>query len=237
MATRHTQQLIVNTAVELFNARGTPEVSTNRIAAFCGVSRGHLHYHFHTKQELIQCILTRITTEMASSWQEDLRHPNLVRLAEMFARQALLTHRYRFFFREQPYLLRTDPLLLQRYRELIRRRVVALEEFFLELDRRSAMRLQRDRELARSLVRGTWIIADNWLNSVEFLEQAPTPESIQAGYDLILDIFRPYLSDERRVRQLSRAAIQAQIAARESLRATRSRAVTPPAATGQLASP
>jgi AcrR family transcriptional regulator len=237
MATRHTQQIILDAAVELFNASGTPEISTNRIAAFCGMSRGHLHYHFHTKQELIQCILVRITAEMASSWHEDLLHPNLVRLAEMFGRQALLTHRYRFFFREQPYLLRTDLVLLQRYRDLIQRRVSRLEEFFLELDRRSALRLQGDRELARSLVRGTWIIADNWLNSVEFLEEELTSESIQAGYELILDIFRPYLGDERRVRLLSRAAIQVQIASRETLRASCSRAVSVPASSGQLASP
>jgi AcrR family transcriptional regulator len=237
MATRHTQQIIVDAAVELFNAHGTPEVSTNRIAAFCGFSRGHLHYHFHTKQELIQCVLMRITTEMASSWPEDLLHPSLVRLAEMFARQALLTRRYRFFFREQSYLLRTDPVLLQRYRDLIQRRVGALEEFFLELDRRSALRLQGDRELARSLVRGTWIIADNWLNSVEFLEQSLTPESIQAGYELILDIFRPYLRDEPRVRQQSRDAIEAQIASRETFRTNRSRAVTLHVPAGLLASP
>jgi len=236
MATRYTQQIIVATAIELFNAHGTPEVSTNRIAAFCGVSRGHLHYHFHTKQDLIQCVLMQITAEMTSSWREDLLHPNLVRLAEMFGRQALLTHRYRFFFREQSYLLRPDPLLLRRYRELIQRRVGALEEFLLELDRRSALRLQGDRELARSLVRGTWIIADNWLNSVEFLEPAPTPESIQAGYELILDIFRPYLGDEPRIRQRSRTAIQAQIAAIEAVRASTSRAVTPLTAIPHLAS-
>jgi AcrR family transcriptional regulator len=236
MATRHTQQIILDTAVELFNACGTPEVSTNRIAAVCGVSRGHLHYHFHTKQDLIQCILTRITAEMTSSWGEDLLHPNLMRLAEMFGRQALLTHRYRFFFREQSYLLRSDPLLLRRYRELTQRRVGALEEFFLELDRRSALRLKGDRELARSLVRGTWIIADNWLNSVEFLEPALTPDSIQAGYELILDIFRPYLDEERRVRQQSRTAIQAQIASRETHRATAARVVSVPAASGHLAS-
>jgi AcrR family transcriptional regulator len=236
MATRHTQQIIVDTAIELFNAHGTSEVSTNRIAAFCGVSRGHLHYHFHTKQDLIQCVLMRITAEMTASWPEDLRHPNLVRLAEMFGRQALLTHRYRFFFREQACLLRSDPLLLQRYRELIQRRVSALEEFLLELDRRSALHLHGDRELARSLVRGTWIIADNWLNCVEFLEPAPSPDSIQAGYELILDIFRPYLGDERRVRQLSRTAIQAQISSGKTVRTTSSRAASPLATTGHLAS-
>jgi hypothetical protein len=111
-----------------------------------------------------------------------------------------------------------------------------LEEFFLELDRRSALRLKGDRELARSLVRGTWIIADNWLNSVEFLEPALTPDSIQAGYELILDIFRPYLDEERRVRQQSRTAIQAQIASRETHRATAARVVNLPAVSGHLAS-
>jgi AcrR family transcriptional regulator len=213
MSTRHTQQIILDAAVELFNQWGTPEISTNRVAAYCGVSRGHLHYHFHTKQELIQCILARLSNEMAARWQEDLSHPTMVRLAEMFARQALLTQRYRFFFREQAYLLRIDPQLRQRYRDVVQRRVKALEGYFLELDRLGELCLGSDRELVRSLVRGTWIIADNWLNSVEFLEQDAALDAIAAGYELILDIFQPYLGNERHVRQISRIAIVAQIEA------------------------
>jgi AcrR family transcriptional regulator len=211
MTTRHTQHLILEAAVELFNSSGTSEVSTNRIAEYCGVSRGNLHYHFHSKRELIRGILTRIGAEMACHWKEDMSHPTLVRLAEMFARQALLSHRYRFFYREQSYLLWSDSLLLQRYRDLVRRRVVALEGYFLELDRRNALTFGGNRGLIRSIVRGTWIIGDNWLNSVEFLEQELTPDSIQDGYELILDLFRPYLQDDRSARLQSRAAIRAQI--------------------------
>jgi hypothetical protein len=58
------------------------------------------------------------------------------------------------------------------------------------------------------LLHSTWIIADNWLNSIEFMGQEVTEESVIASYELILDIFRPYfLADEGRVLDESQAGI------------------------------
>ena len=209
MASRQTQQRIVDAAIGLFNEHGTPAVSTNRIAAVCGVSRGNLHYHFRTKQALIQRIFAQIADEMNTGWYRDPLQPNLLHMAEMFARQALLIYHYRFFYREMPHLLRADSLLLRRYQESWRRRVPALERFFLELDRREALHLNGDRELIRSLVHGTWIITDNWLNSMEFLGREVTEDSLMSGYELVLAIFRPYIrTDERLVLHESQAAIR-----------------------------
>jgi AcrR family transcriptional regulator len=217
MPSQQTQQRIVATAVELFNEHGTAAVSTNRIAEACRVSKGNLHYHFRNKQEIVQQAFRQIVTVMSEEWIRDPQHPTLRHMAEMFARHALLAYRYRFFFREMPHLLRSDPLLLQRYRENRQRRELTLAQFFFALDKCAALRLNGDGRLIGSLLHSTWIIADNWLNSIEFMGREVTEESVIASYELILDIFRPYFrADEGRVLDESQAGICHHLRARKA---------------------
>ncbi len=208
MATRETQNRILDTAITLFNEHGTAAVSTNRIAESCGISKGNLHYHFKTKREIVLEIFRRIVAEMDSGWYQDHLQPTIRHMAEMFARQVLLIYEYRFFYREMPALLRDDPQLMERNRRNRERRMVALEGFFLELDRGSALQLGGDRHLIRSLVHSTWIISDNWLNSQEFAGRILNEESVLDGYHLILDILRPYfVGDQDNIVEESRTAI------------------------------
>ena len=160
MATRETQQLIVGKAIELFNEFGTNAVSTNRIAEACGISNGNLHYHFKNKREIIQFIFGQIVDEMSGDWRRDHRQPTIQHMAEMFARQLLLVHDYRFFYREMAALLRQDALLLRRYRENRGKRTPVLEAFFIELDRHGALQFDGNRDLIRSLIDSTWILCD-----------------------------------------------------------------------------
>lgn len=208
MTTRQTQSRVVDAALVLFNEHGTAAVSTNRIADACGISKGNLHYHFRNKSEIIQSIFGRIVDEMNAGWYQDHTQPTVRHMAEMFARQVLLIYDYRFFYREMPALLREDPLLMQRYRDNRRRRMAALVEFFVELDRAGALRMNGDRELISSLVHSTWIISDNWLNSQELLGGHLDDQAVLAGYHLILDILRPYfVGDQSRIVDESRTAI------------------------------
>ena len=111
MTTRETQNKIICTALKLFNGAGSMTISNNRIADECGISRGNLHYHFRTKEEIIQAIFQRIDDEMRESWYEDHLHPTIEHMHYMFDRQMKLTWKYRFFYREQAALLRNDARL------------------------------------------------------------------------------------------------------------------------------
>jgi AcrR family transcriptional regulator len=213
MATRETQQRIARAAIDLFNEHGTGAVSTNRIAEQCEISNGNLYYHFKNKQEIIQFIFGMMVEEMNSDWYRDYLKPTIAHMAEMFARRAMLIYEYRFFYRETAELLRADPLLMQRYRDNRQKRALVLERFFLELDRAGALKLNGDRELSRSLVNTTRIICDNWLNSIEFMGQTLTADSILSGYGLILDVMRPYFATpESAVKSESRDGIRHRVA-------------------------
>ncbi len=230
MATRRTQDLILDKAVGLFNEFTSTKVSTHRLAAACGLSRGNLHYHFPSKKQIIQAIFQRMIREMDIDGYKDHLSPTLDRLAEMFARHTLLVYRYRFFYRELPDLIRADPLLMQRYLEYRRRRTSVMESFFAELDRRDVVRMHGNRALIKSLVESTWILCDNWLNSVWSLDIGINEHAIVHGYEAILSILCPYVSaDTATVTQISETAILEHVRASGSLSFPRAEVASPPA--------
>ena len=115
-------------------------------------------------------------------------------MAEMFARQLLLIHDYRFFFREMPALLRSDPVLLRRYQENRDKRMTALVAYFEELSKLGVLDFKYHESMIESFVVSTWIISDNWLNYIEFKKYEATSEKILEGYKMMLDILRPYFT-------------------------------------------
>jgi AcrR family transcriptional regulator len=196
MATRDTQARIVDAALELFNAHGTAAVSLSRLADHCGISKGHLRYHFHSKQEIVRCVYQRVIAEMDAGWYSDHLAPTLDHMAAMFVRQLQLIARYRFFYRELANLLRSDAALRQRYADNRERRLKAVEDFFRSLAAHGLLCLPEDERRLRSIVDVTWIISENWLNHIESQGKQLTLESILAGYYEILEVLRPYLNGD-----------------------------------------
>ena len=208
MGSKETQALIISTALNLFNEYSSGAISTNRIAEHCGISKGNLHYHFKNKQEIILSIFRNIADEMNSGWYQDHLDPSVTHMAEMFVRQLRLIHDYRFFYREMPALLRSDPILLRRYQENRDKRLEALFEYFRELVKCGVMQFKDESNL-NHLVVSTWIISDNWLNFIEFGQIEQSLEKVLGGYEIILEIMRPnFCGDWEGVKEESLATIR-----------------------------
>lgn len=209
MATKVTQLLVLQAALELFNSEGTAAVSASRIAERCGISKGNLQYHFPNKRDVIFAIFQLAIAEMNAGWYRDHLEPTLEHMAAMFVRQLQLIVKYRFFYRELADLLRQDPLLRHRYSENRERRFGVIEKFMQALADRGLVRLPQDPRRLRSIVEVTWILSENWVNYTEYQDREMSAETILEGYAAILEVLRPYLcADPQRITEESSCTIE-----------------------------
>ena len=196
MTSRDTQNRIKQSAILLFNLSGTNKVSTNSIAEHCNISKGNLHYHFKTKQEIIQAIYADMKSEIESDWYGDENQPTVNHMAEMFVRQLNLIWRFRFFYREMVMLIHNDPVLRLTVREHREKRIDAVIQFFQGLVDAKVLSRPRSKESLHYLVIMTWIFSDNWLNFIELQGKDEDNDAVQLGYDFIIEMLYPYLTEK-----------------------------------------
>ena len=196
MATRETQKLITDTALKLFNKYGTKAVSTNKIADECQLSRGNLHYHFRTKDEIVHTIFAEINQEMEASWYTDHLEPTMEKMHFMFVRQIKLIWRYRFLYRELNSLLLDDEYFKIKFMENRRRRYAEIELFFKEFMDAGLLLTPAKPVTIGSLLTISWLISDQWLAHLDMHNMEVNEANIGLGFEMIMHIFYPYLSDD-----------------------------------------
>lgn len=127
MAGSSTRDRILETSLRLFNEEGLAPVSAHRIAAELGISPGNLHYHFKTKQAIVERLFLRF---------EDRLVPCIDAAATVTALDDLwlslhltfeAVSEYRFIYRDIGYLLNEFPSLEARSQALTARNVMAAE--------------------------------------------------------------------------------------------------------------
>ncbi len=189
-----TRERIVDTAIELFNDRGTRPVSTNRIAEAMGISPGNLYYHFSNKEEIIRAIYERAIADYDDFLREIVKvTPDPVTTLGLF--DGIFAHqwRYRFLQREFPALVRQDEQLRDRYREMQDRRV----GFYRFLGRHwietGCLHPMSEEELD-DLVTAIWLLGDTWLSYLEAMGRGADEDEVRHGSRLIYAVLRPHLT-------------------------------------------
>lgn len=197
MGTRETQNKIIETAIALFNEGGASAVSTNRIAEKANVSKGNLHYHFRSKEEIILIIWRRMEDEIAL-WTDDDKEPTIQHMAEMMLRQYRLIWRYRFFYRELNTLLDRDPELKYRFKRLRKSRMEKVHQYFLALIKNGVIRKEVTEEELKNLITISWMVSDFWLSFIAVEKDKINTTTMQEGYKLILQLFNPIMTEQAR---------------------------------------
>lgn len=127
MAGTGTRERILEASLRLFNEDGLAAVSAHRIAAELGISPGNLHYHFKTKQAIVERLFVRF---------EDRLVPCIDAAATVTALDDLwlslhltfeAVSEYRFIYRDIGHLLSEFPVLEARCHALTARNVIAAE--------------------------------------------------------------------------------------------------------------
>jgi len=194
-----TRERILETALALFNERGTRAVSTNHIAEACGISPGNLYYHFRNKEEIIRRIFEQMTRIGVEEYRaiNDNRPPEtaaaVTAMLDTFVMVQRFNWRYRFFKRELTALIQADPLLADDFKEVhaSHRHMVSdsidrsiAEGFIVSMD-----------EPERSLfVEELWLIILFWLNYLEVGGETVDDATLERGNAVLFSAIRPRLT-------------------------------------------
>lgn len=197
-ATLRTRDRILETSLALFNQEGLDGVSTHRIAAELGISPGNLHYHFRTKEQIVEWLFRRFESRLCPCIDA---HARVTALDDLWLALHLtfeVIHDYRFIYRDINHLLREYPALERRAQALTAQSLVAARALNAGLV--SAGVLDASPEDVEMLALQMVFTTTCWFS---FSRLSPAPRestfrdsSLAAYYTLTL--LSPYVVDESR---------------------------------------
>ena len=203
-----TRDRIVDAAIRLFNESGSGAVSTNHIARALGMSPGNLYYHFRNKEEIVRAIFDRLVVawHAAGTLPAD-RSPTVGDLRRILQSTFATVWEYRFYYRELHVLLRRDPDLARRYRDIRRSGLANIEALLAHFIAAGILRVPDAPGSLPDLARICWMLADYWLPFEELELEPVGPPDLDRGVALILRVLRPHFTDTAlaELEQLERA--------------------------------
>jgi AcrR family transcriptional regulator len=208
-APRQTAQRIRETALALFNRLGEPQVSTARVAAALGISPGNLHYHYPSKDGLVNDLYAQHEQALAAL----LPAADGVRDIEdaWFFLHSLFEciWAYRFLYRDLNLLISRNRRLETGMQQVLRQQHRAVRALLAGLQQHGAFAQVPQETLATQIV----LVLGYWL-SFEYARDprhALEPEGLQAavlrGAAQALGLLLPYLAaqPQAHLRELLRA--------------------------------
>ena len=200
-----TKDRIASAAVELFNASGVGAVTTNHIAAHLGISPGNLYYHFANKEEIVREAFERMNAEADALWESQEPGFDPFALQRIVVGNLQLYGRYLFFARELTSLLRADPVLRERYANVVVRRMDQLVSVLEPLVAAGLLTNVGDDADLRALAESAWLVGLFCVPYAETVDVASPPgrsakaravrtqTAIERGALLVLHLFKPYM--------------------------------------------
>lgn len=191
-----TRERILDTALDLFNESGTAAISTNHIAAACGISPGNLYYHFRNKEEIIRALFERLFARWdGSDTEAGDSLPTLADVMLIVRASFSWLWDYRFIYRELIALLRRDEELKRRWVEVRARGFAGFRELVDFFVAAGVLRQPTDAEEVTRLAELIWLISEFWPASVEVSGNTLDTEQLERGVALMLLVLQPYMID------------------------------------------
>lgn len=124
---RRTPQRILEAARALYNRFGEPNISTTRIAAELGISPGNLHYHFATKNALLDALLADDLAALDAVLAQAPAVRHVDEAWQCIQAQLALAHQHRFLLRDLNELLSRNRRLEQQVQAMLGRQTEAAQ--------------------------------------------------------------------------------------------------------------
>ena len=201
-APRRTAERILQAALTQFNRFGEPNVTTAQVAAELRISPGNLHYHFRTKDDLVNALFGEFDAKLAplleaSPEASDLEDAWFV-LHSLFE----LIWQYRFLYRDLNHLLGKNRLLETRFQSILQDKARAMQAMLAGLHGSGVLRIEAQEidNAATSMVLqlSYWLSYEFVLDPRHALEDANADRAMLRGARQALGLLAPYVRSGHR---------------------------------------
>jgi len=197
---KQTRERILETSLELFNARGEPNVTTNHIADELGISPGNLYYHYRNKDDIVEQLFARYEARMDQALLvPDGRLPNLedVWLQLHLVFECMWT--FRFLYRDLVDIVLRNRKLKQHFARILNRAASSAEQVLKGLAHAEILRATPDE--IHATAENVLLVATFWLNynTVRGARAEPSQEDLTHGIYQVMLLIAPFLRDAERV--------------------------------------
>ena len=195
---RKTRERILETSLELFNARGEPNVTTNHIADELDISPGNLYYHFRNKDDIIENLFARFEERLdrALLTPED-RLPGLEDIWLQLHLVYECIWEFRFLYRDLVDILSRNRKLRLHFGRILKRGSENATEVLRGLAQAGILRASADE--IRATANNILLISTFWLNYSAVRGEKDEKESIRQGIHQVMMLIAPFMRDAERV--------------------------------------
>lgn len=196
---RRTKERILATALDLFNRSGEPTVTPSAIAEAMGISPGNLHYHFTSKEKIVEALFSAYRSEIEHTLSAPEGRPPDVEDIWLFLHLVFeAIWKYRFIYRNIADLVSRYRSVERQFRLVVAHKQATAQAILNGLVARGAMAASPADVEALAL--DMTVIATCWL-SFEFV-RAPRAwsdgEVAARGAYQVMALAAPYLAPPER---------------------------------------
>lgn len=170
-----TRDRILQTSLDLFNAHGESNITTNHIANEMSISPGNLYYHFHNKDEIIYLLFLQFEQKMLETLEAPKSRAPTVE--DMWLYLHLVFEniwQYRFLYRNLDDLVSRNKKLHSRFKRVLERLIetaITICEGLVETEI-----MQASREEIEALAYNIAVMATYWLNFQDIYDKHHSAE-------------------------------------------------------------
>ncbi|QTH62940.1 TetR/AcrR family transcriptional regulator [Psychrosphaera ytuae] len=194
-----TKDRIVQASIELFNAKGERNVTTNHIASHLSISPGNLYYHFRNKEEIIRNIFTKYADHMQVSFEPVKPSQDPVKILTNYldAVFSALYH-FNFLYDNLPVIMARDPELKSQYLDIHNKMMDKIHQLVVSLEVANVIKMDADdiEDFANIIKQQVTFWISYCKTSRE--DTQITTEMIYHGLLKVLLLFKPYVTQEYR---------------------------------------
>lgn len=188
-----TKEKILSKALDLFNIEGVEKVTTRHIATAMGISQGNLHYHYPTKNVVIEVLFEQFLIEVKKAEHFKNKSFEKEMVIDSMKENFKIMYRYRFFFKDNEVVWRRLPKIKKTTLELFNLKKFQILDIITLYKNQGVFREEISEEQIYFLADQFIFTITSWLVAKEYMGKQP---DISNQYALFtFRIWLPYLKE------------------------------------------